>query len=233
VEATEEEARSAHDELLEATRRDQEAVAAAASLRETLKTLRELDDEAARLDERYGVVGAIADVANGRGRNTLSLRFQSFVLGAFLDRVLEVASQRLGVMTEGRYDLQRTESARRGRATGLDLEVADAWTGEARPVSTLSGGETFMAALSLALGLAEVVQEYSGGVRLDTVFIDEGFGSLDEEALELAIDALVTLQEGGRLVGIISHVAELRERVDARLEVTAGRTGSSVRFVVP
>ena len=155
------------------------------------------------------------------------------MLGAFLDRVLEVASLRLGVMTEGRYDLQRTESARRGRAAGLDLEVADAWTGEARPVSTLSGGETFMAALSLALGLAEVVQEHSGGVRLDTVFIDEGFGSLDEEALELAIDALVTLQEGGRLVGIISHVAELRERVDARLEVTAGKTGSSVAFVVP
>jgi len=225
-------ARGAHDELLEATRRDQGAAAAAAALQQSQKSLRALDDEAARLDERYGVVGAVADVANGRGRNTLNLRFQSFVLGAFLDRVLEVASQRLGVMTEGRYDLQRTESARRGRASGLDLAVADAWTGETRPVSTLSGGETFMAALSLALGLAEVVQEYSGGVRLDTVFIDEGFGSLDEEALGLAINALVTLQEGGRLVGIISHVAELRERVDARLEVTAGKTGSSVAFVV-
>jgi exonuclease SbcC len=225
-------ARTAHDELLEATRREQEAASAAASLQQSLKTLRGLDQEAAQLDERYGVVGTIADVVNGRGRNTLNLRFQSFVLGAFLDRVLEVASQRLGIMTEGRYDLQRTESARRGRAAGLDLEVADAWTGETRPVSTLSGGETFMAALSLALGLAEVVQEYSGGVRLDTVFIDEGFGSLDEEALELAIDALVTLQEGGRLVGIISHVAELRERVDARLEVAAGKTGSSVAFVV-
>jgi len=233
VDAAESAARAAHEELLAATRRDQVAAATAAAVQETIETLRALDDEAACLDERYGVVGAIADVANGRGRNTLNLRFQSFVLGAFLDRVLEVASARLGVMTEGRYDLQRTEAARRGRATGLDLEVADAWTGESRPVSTLSGGETFMAALCLALGLAEVVQEYSGGVRLDTVFIDEGFGSLDEEALELAIDALVTLQEGGRLVGIISHVAELRERVDARLEVSAGKTGSSVRFVLP
>jgi len=233
VDAAELAARSAHDELLQATRRDQEAATAAASLQQSLSILRGLAGEAAQLDERYGVVGAVAEVVNGRGRNTLNLRFQSFVLGAFLDRVLEVASLRLGVMTEGRYDLQRTESARRGRAAGLDLEVADAWTGEARPVSTLSGGETFMAALSLALGLAEVVQEHSGGVRLDTVFIDEGFGSLDEEALELAIDALVTLQEGGRLVGIISHVAELRERVDARLEVTAGKTGSSVAFVVP
>jgi exonuclease SbcC len=233
VAAAESAAQAAHDRLLEATRRDQEAAGVSVSLAETVETLRRLDDEAAQLDERYGVVGAIADVANGRGRNTLNLRFQSFVLGAFLDRVLEVASARLGVMTEGRYDLQRTEAARRGRAAGLDLEVADAWTGESRPVSTLSGGETFMAALSLALGLAEVVQEYSGGVRLDTVFIDEGFGSLDEEALELAIDALVTLQEGGRLVGIISHVAELKERVDARLEVTAGQTGSSVRFVLP
>jgi len=233
TDAAEHAARDAHDLLLQATRRDQETATAAATLRQSLQTLRDLDDEAARLDERYGVVGAIAEVANGRGRNTLNLRFQSFVLGAFLDRVLEVASQRLGVMTAGRYDLQRTEAARRGRATGLDLEVADAWTGETRPVSTLSGGETFMAALSLALGLAEVVQEYSGGVRLDTVFIDEGFGSLDEEALELAIDALVTLQEGGRLVGIISHVAELKERVDARLEVTTGQTGSSAAFVVP
>ena len=137
-------------------------------------------------------------------------------------------------MSGDRYELQRTESSRgHGRAAGLELVVFDAWTGYARPVATLSGGETFLAALALALGLADVVQSYSGGIRLDTVFVDEGFGSLDDEALDLAIDALVALQDGGRLVGIISHVAELRERIDARLEIIAGKTGSVARFVVP
>ena len=103
------------------------------------------------------------------------------------------------------------------------------WTGVARPVATLSGGETFMAALSLALGLAEVVQAHAGGIHLETVFVDEGFGSLDDESLDLAVSALMGLGEDGRLVGIISHVSELRERIDARLEVTAGKTGSRAR----
>jgi exonuclease SbcC len=136
-------------------------------------------------------------------------------------------------MTKGRYRLERTERRFGGKAAaGLNLEVYDAWTGVARPVATLSGGETFQAALSLALGLAEVVQAHAGGKYLETVFVDEGFGSLDDEALDLAVSALMDLGEDGRLVGIISHVGELRERIDARLEITAGKTGSRAAFRV-
>ena len=194
--------------------------------------LDELADEAAAFEARYAVVGRLADVANRR--NARGLSFQSYVLGAFLDDVLVAASERLRTMSASRYALERTEErSGRKRAAGLGLFVYDAWTGVARPVTTLSGGEKFMAALSLALGLAEVVQAHAGGIRLETVFVDEGFGSLDDESLDLAIGSLMSLIEGGRLVGIISHVSELRERIDARLEVSAGKSGSSARFVVP
>jgi hypothetical protein len=154
-------------------------------------------------------------------------------LGALLDEVLVAASHRLRVMTRGRFDLERDrtrEDAR--RAGGLDLVVLDAYTGTSRPVNTLSGGEEFMASLSLALGLADVVQSHAGGIRLDTIFVDEGFGNLDEEALDLALQTLLQLREGGRLVGIVSHVGELRERISARLEVTTTPQGSSARFVM-
>jgi exonuclease SbcC len=209
-----------------------EADARLKALRTALEQVRDIDESSAEVGREYEVLGRVADVTTGN--NPLRLNFQRFVLSAFLDRVLEVASRRLLLMSSDRYHLQRTESSRgHGRASGLELVVFDAWTGYSRPVATLSGGETFLAALALALGLADVVQSYSGGIRLDTVFVDEGFGSLDDEALDLAIRALVALQEGGRLVGIISHVAELRERIDARLEVTPGKTGSVAHFVVP
>ena len=111
--------------------------------------------------------------------------------------------------------------------------VDDAYTGKIRPVSTLTGGESFQAALSLALGLADVVQSYAGGVFLETMFVDEGFGSLDDEALELATNTLIDLQQSGRLVGVISHVAGLKERIDVRLQVDSGRDGSTAKFVLP
>ena len=191
-----------------------------------------IDAAATGLEHAYEVLGHVANVAGGS--NQLHLSFQRYVLGAFLDGVLAVATQRLRLMTSNRYQLQRTEASRgHGKAAGLELTVFDAWTGYARPVSTLSGGETFMAALSLALALAEVVQSYSGGIRLDTVFVDEGFGALDDEALDLAVTALGRLRDGGRLVGVISHVAELKERIPARLEVVAGKSGSHARFVLP
>ncbi len=205
---------------------------AAAAAEKLLARLVELAVEATGYEARYEVVGRLASVANRH--NDRGLSFQSYVLGAFLDDVLVAASERLRTMSRSRYALERTEE-RSGRklAAGLGLLVYDAWTGVARPVSTLSGGEKFMAALSLALGLAEVVQAHAGGIRLETVFVDEGFGSLDDESLDLAIGSLMSLNEGGRLVGIISHVSELRERIDARLEVSAGKSGSSARFVVP
>jgi exonuclease SbcC len=193
--------------------------------------LAELDARLAELDARYKVVGAISDAANGQ--NPYRMTFQRYVLGVFLDQVLDAATQRLRTMSKGRYLLQRvTETASGNRTGGLDLQVHDTHTSTVRPVSTLSGGESFLASLSLALGLADVVQSYAGGIRLETIFVDEGFGTLDPESLDLAIRALRDLQKGGRLVGIISHVTELKEWIDARLEVTPGRAGSVARFVV-
>lgn len=190
-----------------------------------------LGKELGYLEGRYGTIGRLAEVANGG--NEYKLTFQRFVLGALLEDVALAANQRLRTMSRGRYELQRTmDRARKNAAGGLDLEVFDHYTGVARGVSTLSGGETFLASLSLALGLADVVQSYAGGIHLETILVDEGFGTLDPEALDFAIKALVDLQKGGRLVGIISHVPELRERLDARLEVTRSERGSQAEFKV-
>jgi exonuclease SbcC len=210
----------------------------AAQLAQQIKTidaalarLTELESKLASLDEQYLVIGAVADAANGK--NDYNMTFQRYVLGVFLDEVLNAATLRLRTMSRGRFLLGRVTETASGRgAAGLDLQVHDTHTSTLRPVSTLSGGESFLASLSLALGLADVVQSYAGGIRLETIFIDEGFGTLDPESLDLAIRALRDLQKGGRLVGIISHVTELREWIDARLEVTAGRSGSVARFVI-
>jgi exonuclease SbcC len=181
----------------------------------------------AELNRQYAVLGRLADVANGKNIHKLSLH--RFVLSVLLDDVLISARQRLLHMSKGRYQLLRREDVRDGRSgSGLDLVVEDAFSGKSRPVATLSGGESFMAALALALGLSEVVQAYAGGIRLDSLFIDEGFGSLDPESLDLAINTLLDLQSGGRMVGIISHVPELKERIDVRLDITAERSGSMV-----
>ncbi len=185
------------------------------------------------IEEEYGVVGLLAQVADGRGINRYGVTLQRFVLGALLDDVAAAANVRLKTMSRGRYLLRRTlDRARRNAAAGLELDVFDNYTGAARSVNTLSGGETFLASLSLALGLADVVQSYAGGIHLDTIFVDEGFGSLDPETLDFAVRALIDLQRGGRLVGIISHVPELKERIDARLEIRMTDRGSQARFVV-
>jgi exonuclease SbcC len=222
----------------EAKSRLQTALQREATLAESLKRVAKLaaDYESCSLElaheeTRYAVVGRISEVANGH--NPVGITFQRFVLGALLDRVLVAASERLEIMSNRRYSLQRqSERADRRTSGGLDLEVVDSYTGRERPVSTLSGGESFLASLSLALGLADVVQSYSGGIRLDTIFVDEGFGSLDPEALDLAFRALVDLQSGGRLVGVISHVPDLRDRIDTRLEIVPDKRGSKARFVI-
>ena len=177
-------------------------------------------------------VSTLSDVANGQAGNKIS--FQRFVLSVLLDDVLIQASQRLNIMSSGRYQLVRKEDRAKGnKASGLELEVEDSYTGKTRSVATLSGGESFMAALSLALGLSDVVQSYAGGIKLDTLFIDEGFGSLDTESLDLAIKTLIDLQASGRTIGIISHVTELKEQMTLRLDVDAvsSHGGSSVRTV--
>ncbi|GAB3106890.1 SMC family ATPase [Cupriavidus yeoncheonensis] len=200
-----------------------------------LQCQRQLDALAAansEIEARYAILGRLAEVANGN--NPRRMTFQRFVLATLLDEVLEAASVRLLAMSRGRYTLQRVrEQADQRSAGGLDLEVFDYDTGAARPANTLSGGEGFLASLSLALGLADVVQSRAGGIQLDTLFVDEGFGTLDPESLDFAIRTLLDLQQAGRLVGIISHVAELRERIDVRLEIRPGTAGSRAVLQLP
>ncbi|MBU1168412.1 MAG: SMC family ATPase [Proteobacteria bacterium] len=200
------------------------------------KVLSDLNDLAVRsshLEGQYASTGSIADVANARGANTSGMTFQRYVLAALFDDVLFSAGRHLKSMSRNRFDLAREQDRTdRRSAGGLDLRVVDAHTGTSRPVSTLSGGESFLASLSLALGLADVVQTYAGGIKLDTIFVDEGFGSLDPETLDLAFRAFADLQVSGRLVGIISHVPELKERIPTRLEVVPGHRGSRARFVL-
>lgn len=186
----------------------------------------------ARLDaieQEYRILGELAAVA--AGKNGANMAFQRYVLAALLDDVLRQASLRLKTMSRNRYALQRSGGVTDGRrAAGLDLEVLDDYTGRTRPASTLSGGEGFMASLALALGLSDTVQAYAGGVRLDTLFIDEGFGTLDPEALDLAMKTLIDLQQKGRMVGIISHVEELKRQIDNGIEVRFAASGSTVRI---
>jgi len=200
------------------------------SYKEQLGKLTQVQEEFDRVEKQYSTIGKLSDVVNGK--NAYNLTFQRFVLSSLLDDVLSDATFRLNTMSRGRYILQRTQSPQdKRKASGLDLVISDTWTGDSkRPVETLSGGEGFYTSLALALGLAEVVQRYAGGIRLDTIFVDEGFGSLDTDTLDLAIRTLESLKEGGRIVGIISHVESMRERIPARVEVIAGVTGSSVKL---
>ena len=193
--------------------------------------LQELEKKMGTLQDAYQTAASLAETA--RGNNPSRLTFSAFVLQAILDDVLQAANLRLTSMSRGRYSLSRTGDVLDARReNGLNIEVTDSFTGVARPVKTLSGGELFLASLSLALGLSDVVQAYAGGIRLDTILVDEGFGTLDSEALDMAIRTLTDLQKGGRLVGIISHVSELRERISARLEVIPGQRGSAAVFHV-
>ncbi|MEZ5126634.1 MAG: SMC family ATPase [Thermoleophilia bacterium] len=204
-----------------------------------LRGFENVHEELAKLDERFAdaaarfaVIGRLDEVANGRSE-AAKVSFQRWVLGAYLDDVLAAASRRLFDMSRGRFRLERQrEITDRRRATGLELAVYDSYSNRSRPAVTLSGGESFQAALSLALGLAETVQERSGGTRLETIFVDEGFGALDPDSLDLAVEALMELKDSGRLVGVITHVPEMRQVIDARLEVRGGPAGSSTEFVV-
>nr|BFD86085.1 SMC family ATPase [Streptomyces sp. Xyl84] len=184
----------------------------------------------APLRAEYDRVARLAALAAGTSAdNERRMRLESYVLAARLEQVAAAATARLQRMSSGRYTLVHSDDrAGRGRS-GLGLHVVDAWTGRERDTATLSGGETFFASLALALGLADVVTDEAGGVRLDTLFIDEGFGSLDDQTLDEVLDVLDSLRERDRSVGIVSHVADLRRRVHAQLEVVKGRSGSAVR----
>jgi len=176
------------------------------------------------------LVTAVAERCQGKAAPYISL--QRWVLSAYLEEICRFANQRLEMMTSGRYQLRLSdEGGRGGRQAGLGLRVLDAYTGEEREVNSLSGGETFQASLALALAVADTVEARSGGVRLEALFIDEGFGTLDPENLQLAMDELDRLREGGRMIGIISHVGALKERIRAGIEVSTGERGSSARVV--
>ncbi|MEV8239939.1 SMC family ATPase [Microbacterium testaceum] len=183
----------------------------------------------ATLADEHAVVARLADTLAGRAPNTRRMTLETFVLAAELEEIVVAANLRLEQMSSGRYRLQHTDAlAARGAASGLGLEVMDAFTGQCRPPHSLSGGETFLTSLALALGLAEVVTARAGGIRLDTLFIDEGFGSLDDETLDLAMRTLDELRQGGRTVGVISHVASMKDQLPAQLRVVATPRGPSV-----
>ena len=229
--------------LSEALRRAQEAEAEAdGALREVAlrldanrwcaERMKNSLGERAELTAAYEAALDLDRTANGQLAGHQHQNFEQFVQAAYFGRVLTQANLRLSEMTNGRYELRRREEATDLRVKfGLDLDVMDYYNGCLRDVKSLSGGESFKASLALALGLSDVVQAGSGGVRIETMFIDEGFGSLDDESRRQAIAALSRLAGGGRLVGIISHVTELREQIDRQIVVSRGLTGSTLRVV--
>jgi exonuclease SbcC len=196
------------------------------------KEKREIQKMYVQQDTLLKKAAALFDLSEmAKGNNALKQKFQTFVVSSFLDEILQHANQRLKLMSQGRYTLVRSEEiVDKRRKTGLDLNIFDNNTGEQRPVDTLSGGEKFYTSLALALGLADVATAHAGGRRLESMFIDEGFGTLDANTLDLAIQTLMDLQEGGRLVGIISHVEGLKERVPVKLEVVKRHNGSFLKW---
>lgn len=229
MQALNEKSKALQDQLKKASER-------AAALKERTETLqkavsdaRAIEKELEDLRKEEGLIRGLYDLTSGKKTR---ITLERYVLGTLLDDVANAANLRLLSMSRRRYSLHRmTDESGLGKG-GLSLEVSDSFTGRSRPANTLSGGETFLASLSLALGLADVVQSRQGGVRLDTMFIDEGFGTLDPDSLNSAMNTLIDLQNTGRMVGIISHVPELEERIDARLRVTPAEKGSKAEFEI-
>lgn len=222
----------------EASRQLDRAVLEVGLLEQSVVQLGSYADRAAALGERlaplrkaHKLAKSVADTARGNGENLYRMSLATYVLAARLEQVADAATERLREMSDGRYSLVHSDSKSGNRKSGLGLNVIDSWTGMHRDTATLSGGESFMASLALALGLADVVQQESGGLDIETLFVDEGFGSLDEQSLEQVMDALENLRDGGRVVGLVSHVAELKQRIPAQLHVSKSRTGSTLRFV--
>ena len=204
---------------------------ATAADEEAIARIRELSARRAEAQLRWAVVKEVYDTVSGQVSRRVKISFETYVQQYYFKQVIAAANKRLTVLTDGMFVLRVKEEARNMRSqAGLDLDVLDRSTGLWRDVSTLSGGESFMASLALALGLADTVQSRSGGVRLDAMFIDEGFGTLDENSLRQAMELLTRLAGGRRLVGVISHMAELKERIDKKVVVTKTAAGSALRI---
>ncbi len=186
------------------------------------------------VEDRWTWIKALSNTANGNIHGKEKVMLETYIQAAYFERIIARANKKLLVMTNGQYELCRSKTAENNRSqSGLDLSVIDHYNGSERSVKTLSGGESFKASLSLALGLSDEIQASAGGIKLDTMFVDEGFGSLDEESLSQAIKVLMSLAEGNRLVGIISHVGELKEKIEKQIVVRKDKTGESrVEIVV-
>jgi len=195
-----------------------------------LENMKKIIEKVSEKEKEYSLVGELANTANGK--NNYKVTFETYVLAAYFEDIIDAANIRFRKMTKNRFQMERVKDEGRGNAfRGLDINVLDGNSGQYRPIKNISGGESFKASLSLALGLADVVQSYAGGIKLDTMFIDEGFGSLDSASLDDAINCLLELQSSGRLVGIISHVKELQERITSRIEIEPTIEGSRVKYV--
>lgn len=198
------------------------------SLEQAAAKIKELEEESKEVQEEYSKTERIARFFSGK--NPMNVPLKMFVLGVMLDDILSRANVYFTTLSGGRYQLSRKQEGTSRGYSGLDLEIYDAYSGGGRNVDTLSGGELFLASLSLAFGLSDVVQSYSGGVRLESIFIDEGFGTLDEETLNTAMKALFEIQKTGRTVGIISHVTELKSRIPAQIRILDGH---KIKVVLP
>ncbi|WP_460401709.1 SbcC/MukB-like Walker B domain-containing protein, partial [Actinophytocola sediminis] len=211
---------------------EQVARATLADVAELATRLRAAWTALAPAEAEYEELSALTDVVNGRGQNARKMSLRAYVLASRLEEVAVAASARLRRMSDDRFSFVHSDAAGpRGRRGGLGLDVLDDYSGQVRPAKTLSGGETFLASLALALGLADVVAAETGGALLDTLFVDEGFGMLDANTLDEVMNTLDELRAGGRVVGLVSHVEELRQRIPTRLRVRKSRTGSSVELI--
>ncbi|MFQ9184989.1 MAG: SbcC/MukB-like Walker B domain-containing protein [Thomasclavelia ramosa] len=182
----------------------------------TIKNIKNIDQELSNSHDIYQCYLDLSEVTSGK--NSYRISFERYVLAAYFENILVYANTLLKRMSQGRYQLYRRDNRSKGAGKqGLELDVLDLESGLLRDVKTLSGGESFKAALSLALGLSKMIQGYAGGIELNTLFIDEGFGSLDSQSLDQAIDCLIDIQQDGKLIGIISHVSELKERIDHKI----------------
>ncbi len=201
------------------------------NLAEVKKTAKLMGEKLARIEEDSKEYGYIRDLENmATGNNVKKLVFEQYVLAGYFEEILRAANIRFRKMTSGRYEMERVSEVGDGRVKdNLEIQVMDYYTGKYRSVRTLSGGESFKASLALALGMSDVIQSMNGGIRVDTLFVDEGFGSLDEESLNQACDTLMALVEKNRLIGIISHVPELRERIHRQLIIDKTGSGSTIR----
>lgn len=217
------------DIIKEKRQRAQNAVTYISDLHENI---RRIDEQIHEEEKAFQELVDLYEVMKGDNESRIS--FERYILIEYLEQIVQIANERLRNLSNGQFYLKRSERVeKRNRQSGLGLDVYDAYTGQTRDVKTLSGGEKFNASLCLALGMADVIQAYEGGISIETMFIDEGFGSLDEESLTKAVDALIDLQKSGRFIGVISHVQELKNAMPAVLEVTKQKDGcSQTRFVV-